>query len=380
MDPNFEPTAIDPGARPAAATARVRRNWVPPSIRRLEARVMLAAAALLAALALLAPAHPATWASVLLVLGTGLWANRRPAHSQRHLLLRGALVTTGWLLVAPTEGSSILLAGLAVTMACHAFLLRWPGAAALLGATLAADAALRWGGGSLGPWQFGVDALLLGLAALAGALAGQPLERADVRRESERLDPQTGLYNRPGLFELGGQLVAACGARRQPVSLAVFECRDLLEVRGLYGSAVACALLERLVERLSRLAGEDGMAARTGPAQFAVLLPGAGRDRAVRELQRVLGLPARIEYEQDGHEVVLVPEFVVDLAGPQTPALGEWYAALSRRIARARDWDERRRRYLRRSRQGNSRSLDLESTAPAALPALPATMPAPLGA
>jgi GGDEF domain-containing protein len=169
-------------------------------------------------------------------------------------------------------------------------------------------------------------------------------------------DEQTGLHSRQGLLELGDRLVARTG---REAALAIFDFQDLLEVRGMYGSHVSEALRKTLVERLLRLAGRHGLAARTGPAQFAVLLPATRQQEAADAIFGVFGRPCRLELDLPDDDLVLVPEVTVDTCGPGEGAVWALYERLSVRLARHREHQELRRTYLRRSRERHSRPAPL---------------------
>ena len=162
-------------------------------------------------------------------------------------------------------------------------------------------------------------------------------------------DRQTGLLNRRGLLERGDRLLAA--RRTAKAALLLFDFSDLLELRGLYGSQAVTRAGASLVERLVRLAGRRGLAARTGPAQFGVLLPQMGRQQAIDAAHRVFGSPCRLEFDLGREEVVLVPNTIVDVCDAERGALEALYTQLSVSLARRRDLEERRKRKLRHGRR-----------------------------
>jgi GGDEF domain-containing protein len=170
-------------------------------------------------------------------------------------------------------------------------------------------------------------------------------------------DAQSGLLHRQAFLERGERLLAVPRWEAR-TALALFDFRDLLEVRGIYGERASAALLARIVAALGRLAGRHGLAGRTGPAQFAVLLPGLGRAEAVAAVHQVLGRPCRIEQDVDGEELVLVPDVVVEACDDRD--LADQYARLVEALGRHRTHEERRHRYLRLERERHSRPAPLE--------------------
>jgi GGDEF domain-containing protein len=193
-----------------------------------------------------------------------------------------------------------------------------------------------------------------GTSTAVGVLRGmlQRLGMAAVRGR----DHQTALYNRAGFLLRGDRLLERAD---REAALVMFDFHDLLEVPGIYGAEVSAALQQLLVEQLLRLAGRQGLAARTGPAQFAVLLPGLRDQDAVAATLRIFGKPCRLELDLRDDELVLVPEVAVDICEAESGSLPAVYERLSVRLARHRDHEERRRTYLRRSRERHSRPAPL---------------------
>jgi len=217
------------------------------------------------------------------------------------------------------------------------------------------------------------------------------LPQADVRHPgravpADQLDPSTGLYNRAGLAVQGNTLLAKARRERRPLAMAVFDCADLLEVRSIYGSPTARKLMKVLVAKLYAIAGSRGLVARTESAQFVVLLPAAGRDKALAAIHKVLGSPMRIEFDAGDEEIVLVPEVAVDMVKPEARGIETVLNVLRGSLHEAWACEERRRVYLRRERERHSHPMDLDAamsttTVRAGLQAtraLAATIPAPL--
>jgi GGDEF domain-containing protein len=218
------------------------------------------------------------------------------------------------------------------------------------------------------------------LPALLAGTCGAFLRRADIRREGARVDAATGLSTRQGLLAWGEDLLDRSRRRGHATTLAVFDCADLLEVRRIYGSAVARQLALRVAGKLSAMAGKKGLAARTGPAEFSVLLPGASREQALQLVRQVLGAPCRIEFESGRTEIVLLPDFILAVSGEDEDDVAGLYGAAARKLSWAREHEMRRQRYLRRERERHSRPMVLAGETPsrAAIDPLDPTMPTPL--
>lgn len=342
-------------------------GWISGRVGAIEPWALVALSFSMAATAVfLWPGLPASWALALVPLLAARWAQSGLARHAGELALRGTLVVVGVLLLQlhrPDDaGSAALLTQAWVAAACaaYAFLLPpvWAGgiaAVALLVLVtvrmLAADAAPQ-------PTALVEDALLVVVPAMLAALPGAALRRSDWRRESVRLDAATGLYNIAGLVERGEELLARSRRRGQPSTLATFDCSDLLEVRHIYGGRVAVGLALRMAAELARVAGERGVAARTGPTEFTVLLPGLDRARAARAIRQVLGSPARLEFESGRNEIVLLPQVLLQQAG-QEDEVAELHGAARRALTSTREHEALRRDRLRRERERHSRPMSL---------------------
>jgi diguanylate cyclase (GGDEF)-like protein len=170
----------------------------------------------------------------------------------------------------------------------------------------------------------------------------------------EARDRSTGLYNRAGLFAAANEALRlrAAGA---PVSMLVLDFGDLREVYEIYGKAVAQEVLTRIVRGVRAVAGVRGYAGRMGPAQFAVVLPGARPEKTLRIVQRALAMPARVEFDAGDSEIVLVPELLVDMAEPGAESIQPLYREMCHEIARMQKSVQRHEHRLASERERHSR-------------------------
>ncbi len=389
------PPSIHGGGSLGGGRPGLPRGWVSGRVRQLEPWLLGAIAMGLTALAVLLQADVGlAGTAALLPLLAAAWAQARPARRQRELAARAFAIAAAALLLPLQHGPDAALQSLwqlwlALVVLGYAVLLRPAWAIGLL-----SFSAMQWAPAwLLAPGvatQGASTGLLLAPLALAALLAGRWLRRADARREAHCFDPATRLCTLDGLLAYGAELLAARG--HPGATLAVFDCSDLLEVRQIYGNRVARTLLHRLAGKLVAIAGDRGLAARTGPAEFAVLLPGASRERALQALQQVLGAPSRIEYEAGDSEIMLVPDFLLGRIGEEEDDVAGLHRLLSRKLAWAREQEARRRRYLRRERERHSRPMPLPAETPAQAmksvtqafvpvrPELTPTLPLPLAA
>ncbi|MRD45799.1 GGDEF domain-containing protein [Caenimonas koreensis] len=177
--------------------------------------------------------------------------------------------------------------------------------------------------------------------------------------ERSCMDTATSLYNKNGLIAYGDKLLADCEAHHREMSVAVFDFTDLVEVRRIYGKRMVQGLTGVIVEKLLRLAGGHGFAARTGPTEFTVVMPAMGHDKALAAVQRVLGRPTRIEYEEQGCEVVLVPAFALETTGPDIESVEELYREVRRSIDEFQREEQRHREHAQRAHERHSHPMSL---------------------
>lgn len=188
---------------------------------------------------------------------------------------------------------------------------------------------------------------------------GQRLGLAQSVEQRSRLDPATSLYNKFGLMAYGDKLLSECEAHQREISVAVFDFADLIEVRSIYGTRFARDLTGVIVQKLLAIAGERGLASRTGLAEFTVVMPELGRDKALAAIRRVLGYPTRIEFEADDNEIVLVPGFALETSGPDIESVEDLYREARMSIDDFQRSESSRIAHLQRSRERHSRPMKL---------------------
>lgn len=172
------------------------------------------------------------------------------------------------------------------------------------------------------------------------------------------LDQSTGVYNRSGLFAAAEEAVRV-RPEGTPVSVVVVECSDLRELYQVYGKTISRKVAGRVVRRLRMMAGLDGLVGRTGPTEFTVVMPGATEDKAIRNLQRVLGKPARVEFDAGDSEIVLVPDLLVDSVDTGCETVQARQRAMSRELARILRNERRRLDFLTSERERHSQPMTL---------------------
>ena len=191
------------------------------------------------------------------------------------------------------------------------------------------------------------------------------MRRPDQTLESGRIDASTALYNLAGFAVHGDEMLAACKRGGRPLTVAVFDCSDLLEVRAIYGSRTARKLADRIVHKLSALSLDRGLTARTCRAEFSVVLPGMSREKAIAAVHRVLGNPLRIELDAGHSEIVLVPDFLVETAAVDTASVEELHGELRGELSRQKVYEQQRHHYMKRERERHSRPMAMTARAAA---------------
>ncbi|CAN5726564.1 hypothetical protein BH11PSE7_BH11PSE7_04430 [soil metagenome] len=270
------------------------------------------------------PDVPSLWLFVLYAGVLGKWCHMFPSQSQLRMFIHGALlVAAGYLLQTHVSArlggpGGLLFCWLAIPALTYAFMLqpRW-------GASLVALAVLAFGASSVvldaaSAASVGQAGFLLVFPLALALPAGMLMRKPDELVEQTRIDRATGLLNRDGFMLRGSRLLNECHREKRPVTVAVFGCDDLLAIRRMYGRKAGHKSLNILVGKMTDIAGSRGLAARTGMAEFTVMLPGASREKALQAIARQLGNPMRIEFDSANEEVVLVPTLVIE-----TPAVAE---------------------------------------------------------
>ena len=367
-----QPSDLGPVRPNGAARHAVPAAWISHSLRHLERWVAWSIAIYTAWLAVFTfSGVPAVWLLVLYAGLIGKWAQARPARHQCDMAWRAlALIAGAYVLHTQVAGEvggpgGVFFFWLSITCLYYAFMLKPAWGAGVVAVTL-----LGFIGGSL---QDPTHVMAADLFAQAGFLAifplllamrfGAVMRRPDEALESGRIDSGSALYNQAGFAAHGDEMLAGCRRDGKALTVAVFDCADLLEVRAIYGSGIARTLVERIVRKLGALASDRGLAARTGPAEFTVVLPGMSRDKALAAIQRVLGNPMRIELDAGDSEIVLVPGFLVQTAGSDTASVVELHAELRRGLVRLQETEQRRQHQLQRERERHSRPSALRTVA-----------------
>jgi GGDEF domain-containing protein len=307
---------------------------------------------------------PVLWLFCLVAGGVALWSGLRRLVGPVEIAARAlTLLAAGYVLHtyagAPGGAAGVFFFWLGLTTLYYVFVLKAPlGSLVAIAAVAEFTLAALWVGEDQLSSLAARGAFLLILPMLLAMKLGSLSRRRAARADQDRTDSSTALYNRSGLLAHGKLLLATCRGERRELTLAVFDCCDLLEARAIYGNRTSRKLVDSIVRKLKLLAGPEGLAARTGPTQFAVAMP-MSREKAVQAIERVLGNPSRFELEGCKSEIVLVPDLMVE-AIPVAGTVERMFAALCRGLARIREEEQLRQRYLQRERERHSRPMSIQ--------------------
>ena len=316
---------------------------------------------------------PVLWMFCFFAAAIAAWAGLRQPAGQVEIAARAlALIGASYVLHtyagAPGGAAGVFFFWLGLTTLYYVFVLKAPfGSLIAIAAVVEFSVAALWAGEDALSSLAARGAFLLILPMLLAMKLGSLSRRTAARTDDGRTDRSTALYNRSGFLEQGRELLASCRAGRRELTLAVFDCTDLLEARTVYGNRTSRKLVDSIVSKLTLLAGNEGLAARTGPTQFAVAMP-VSREKGAQAIERLLGNPTRFELEGCTSEIVLVPHLMVE-AIPAAGTVERMFAALCRGLARIQEEERTRHLYLQRERDRHSRPMPIRADEPALRPA-----------
>ncbi|MCS7238345.1 MAG: GGDEF domain-containing protein [Thermoguttaceae bacterium] len=102
------------------------------------------------------------------------------------------------------------------------------------------------------------------------------VQAEDLRRYSQeaRTDPLTGLLNRRSFQSAAAEALARLRQQAKPVALLLIDLDHFKQLNDRLGHPTGDLLLRTLAERLAGLVGGNGLVARVGGEEFAVLFEG----------------------------------------------------------------------------------------------------------
>jgi diguanylate cyclase (GGDEF)-like protein len=139
---------------------------------------------------------------------------------------------------------------------------------------------------------------------ISGKLSEEKAERTRLQSEVQSfhqmtlLDPLTGLYNRNFLEQHLGAELARCERHGYPLNLLKIDLKDFRKVNSYYGPSGGDAVLKTFADCLRRSSRNSDLSVRTGPDEFAVVLPESAPERVPHILARMSGLEAELNGER----------------------------------------------------------------------------------
>jgi GGDEF domain-containing protein len=194
-----------------------------------------------------------------------------------------------------------------------------------------------------------------------GILAVKPVRIAARTTNDERVPP----HDRQSMFRAADEMFRRSGRDGQPLTLTVivFDLGDLPELEVTFGAQVVVEVVEKMSRKFQCLATRGGVAVRTDATEFTLLLPPAGRDKALEAIHASLSQPCRFELAVDGHKIVMVPEFAFRTLVGATVSIENAHEGLRQEIAQTQLEAQRRRKSLK-DRERHSRPTELQVPAP----------------
>lgn len=207
----------------------------------------------------------------------------------------------------------------------YLFRTRWPiivglgGVLLVIGASLLlqrADAMFDWSFMGLTASVWGTAATILVVALLAQLLVSSRAAFARERRlvrtaaqlrevsaELDRLartDALTGIANRRSFFEMLGAEFRRSRRYARQLSVLMLDLDHFKVVNDRYGHPFGDYVLRRLAEVVSESIRESDLVGRYGGEEFAVALPEAGAEQAMRAAEKLRLAIAATEFRTDG--------------------------------------------------------------------------------
>ncbi|MCJ0764853.1 GGDEF domain-containing protein [Variovorax terrae] len=259
--------------------------------------------------------HPMLWLYVGLaaVLAWRSW--QRPARRHKDLLLRAICFSALGCLVLLQERADPLGVGghffywITMPLILYAFLLKAEFAWVLLGVNLVVYVVSVVA--SVNPTDSRALLMRAGflvIFAVAAIRMGLVLRRTDELLETRRVDLVSGLLNEYGFIDHGTDLWRYCRKSGLAITLVFLDIPDLRRLRELYGAAAARDGVARVVAALGTLDVGKNVLARLSVSRFALLVA-APRDETMAFVGEKLGIPPKIEIDEEGLEML----FLVDV-------------------------------------------------------------------
>ena len=151
-----------------------------------------------------------------------------------------------------------------------------------------------------------VVAPILVSAPISGLIVRLLREVDEARRTAQDLawnDALTGLLNRGRFTECVRHEVEVAQASGRPLSAVLIDLDDFKQINDRHGHAAGDAVLRDVARTIRQSVRTGDLAGRWGGEEFAILLPGAEAEQAVRVMQRLRAAVAAMRIDVDGTAV-----------------------------------------------------------------------------
>jgi diguanylate cyclase (GGDEF)-like protein len=132
--------------------------------------------------------------------------------------------------------------------------------------------------------------LIQNVAGQVGPVIADALNRRAKSDGSKLMDPVTNTYRVAYLSVAGSQFLAAAAKDCSPLSLLLFDVRNLSQIVNLYGISKSDEVLRKVADTLRGELREIDILVRYGYGGFVALLPGVRTEQATRYAQRLTQL------------------------------------------------------------------------------------------
>lgn len=158
---------------------------------------------------------------------------------------------------------------------------------------------------------------------LSRAKAYARLSRKVVELEKQTgFDKLTGLYNINSLQEQGSKAFSFADRHKLYISAVYFDIRDFQDCFLNHGKNVAQHIISAVGKRLQEVMREEDIAARTGVARFALVLPMTNRQKTEAVITRVRESINKLVFDT-GKEKIRV-NFVAGFSCPDLVSMGSF--------------------------------------------------------
>jgi diguanylate cyclase (GGDEF)-like protein/PAS domain S-box-containing protein len=143
--------------------------------------------------------------------------------------------------------------------------------------------------------------------------------------EANRLaatDELTGLWSRRAFMSRLNDAIRDCGSSGTPLSVAIYDVDHFKRVNDTLGHAAGDAVLRRLASISGRCVREGDTIGRLGGEEFAIIMPGAGLDQAIRIGERLRKTcSSHVRASDDGDPVTISIGVAMSTGGLDADAL-----------------------------------------------------------